>query len=136
MALEVDALVREAIAAREQAYAPYSDFAVGAALLTASGRIFHGCNVENASYGLSLCAERVAMFAAVAAGERGFIALAVVADTAREVSPCGACRQVMVEFNPDMPVILANLRGAVHVVTAGELLPGAFTAEDLGQSRP
>ena len=135
MKIDVDVLIRAAIAAREQAYAPYSRFAVGAALLTASGRVFSGCNVENAAYGHSICAERTAIVSAVAAGHRDFVALAVVTPTARPASPCGACRQTMVEFNPDMTVILTNLQGDTIQTTARELLPGAFMPEDL-EHRP
>jgi cytidine deaminase len=131
MNVPIDTLVQAALAARERAYAPYSRFAVGAALFTASGGIISGCNVENASYGLSICAERVAIASAVAAGQRDFVAIAVVTDTAGPASPCGACRQTMVEFNPDLQVILTNLQGALRVTTARELLPGAFTGKDL-----
>lgn len=133
MEIDVEALVRAAIAARERAYAPYSRFAVGAALLTASGEVFCGCNVENAAYGHSICAERTALVSAVAAGHREFVALAVVTPTAGPASPCGACRQVLVEFNPEMTVFLANLRGDIVRTTAGELLPGAFTGRELEQ---
>lgn len=100
-------LVDEAWKARSQAYAPYSKFQVGAALLSEDGRVFHGCNVENLSYGLTNCAERVAIGAAVAAGVRRFVAVAVVADTAVPISPCGACRQVLAEFGVPL-VVLAN----------------------------
>ncbi len=109
--------------AREQAYAPYSRFAVGAALRTKSGRIFTGCNVENLSFGLTICAERSAVFSAVAAGERDFTALAVVADSRQPVTPCGACRQVLAEFAPALPVCSANLQGAVFESSIAELLP-------------
>lgn len=119
-------LLTAALAARKNAYAPYSKFAVGAAVRTADGKIFTGCNVENASYGLSCCAERCAIFAAVGAGEREFTALCVVADTKEPVSPCGACRQVMTEFNiPE--IILANTNGDVKIYTPEELLPYGFT---------
>jgi cytidine deaminase len=131
MKIDVDALVRAAIAARERAYVPYSRFAVGAALLTASGEVFGGCNVENAAYGNSICAERTALVSAVAAGHRDFVAIAVVTPTDGPASPCGSCRQVLVEFNPEMTVLLANLRGDLVRTTAGELLPGAFTGKDL-----
>jgi cytidine deaminase len=131
MQIDVDALVQAAIAARERAYAPYSRFAVGAALLTTAGEVFIGCNVENAAYGHSICAERTALFNAVAAGQRNFVAIAVVTSTEKPASPCGACRQVLVEFNPEMTVIMANLKGDILQTTAGELLPGAFTAEEL-----
>ena len=105
--MEWDALVEAAWKVREAAYAPYSNFAVGAALLTADGRVFTGCNVENISYGLTNCAERVAIGAAVAAGVREFLAVAVVADTGVPISPCGACRQVLAEFRVPK-VMLAN----------------------------
>ncbi len=120
--------------ARERAYVPYSYFPVGAAVLTASGSIYTGVNIENASYPLSICAERTAIFQAVAAGEREIVALAVTAATGRPVSPCGACRQVMNEFNPEMEVIMLNLSGDELSRTAGELLPGHFAAGDLEQS--
>jgi cytidine deaminase len=115
--------------AREQAYAPYSNFLVGAALLTRDGRHFGGCNVENASYGLCNCAERTALFSAIAAGCQpgDFLALAVIADTDNPVSPCGACRQVMAELCDDaMPVLLANLRGDTQETSVAALLPGSF----------
>lgn len=119
-------LLAAALSARKNAYAPYSKFAVGAAVRTADGKIFTGCNVENASYGLSCCAERCAIFAAVGAGEIEFTALCVVADTKEPVSPCGACRQVMTEFKiPE--IILANTNGDVKIYTPEELLPYGFT---------
>ncbi|MFC5436754.1 cytidine deaminase [Rhodanobacter umsongensis] len=124
-----DDLLALARDAREQAYAPYSHFQVGAAVLTRDGRQFSGCNVENASYSLCNCAERTALFSAIAAGCRpgDFAALAVTADTDGPVSPCGACRQVMVELcNADMPVLLANLRGARQEISVAALLPNAF----------
>lgn len=124
-----DDLLALARAARGQAYAPYSNFPVGAALLTRDGRSFSGCNVENASYGLCNCAERTALFNAVAAGCRpgDFAALAVIADTDNPVSPCGACRQVMSELCDDaMPVLLANLRGDTQETSVAALLPGSF----------
>ena len=124
-----DALLTLARSARERAYAPYSQFQVGAALLTRDGRQFHGCNVENAAYGLCNCAERTALFSAIAAGCRpgDFAALAVIADTDGPVSPCGACRQVMSELCDDtMPVVLTNLRGDVQETTVAALLPGSF----------
>jgi cytidine deaminase len=118
-----DALVKSAWQAREMAYAPYSNFAVGAALLAADDRVFLGCNVENISYGLTNCAERVAMGAAVAAGVREFKAVAVVADTGVPISPCGACRQVLAEFGVPK-VMLANLTERLEF-TLEELLPRA-----------
>jgi cytidine deaminase len=128
---EYPALVMAARAAREQAYAPYSRFAVGAAALTASGRIFPGCNIENAAYPACLCAERVALVSAYAAGEREIVALAVVADTAGPVSPCGTCRQVILELAPRCVITLANMRGDTLQTTPDALLPGGFTAESL-----
>ena len=125
----VDPLMLAARHAREQAYAPYSKFQVGAALLTHDGRTFTGCNVENAAYGLCNCAERTALFSAVAAGCRpgDFVQLAVIADTPGPVSPCGACRQVMAELcDESMPVLLGNLADAVEETTVGTLLPGSF----------
>jgi cytidine deaminase len=125
-------LIAEARKAREHAYVPYSRFPVGAALMAEDGTVFGGCNVENASYGLTNCAERTALFKAVSEGKRRFVGLAVVADTPGPVSPCGACRQVLAEWcAPDMKVWLANLKGEVAETTVGELLPGAFGKEDL-----
>ena len=124
-----DVLLTMARQAREQAYAPYSRFLVGAAVITRDGRRFSGCNVENASYGLCNCAERTALFAAIAAGCRpgDFVALAVIGDTPAPIAPCGACRQVMAELcSQDMPVLLANLQGDVQLTTVGQLLPGSF----------
>jgi cytidine deaminase len=121
--MESEALIDAAWQTRERAYAPYSGFAVGAALLAADGRIFCGCNVENLSFGLTMCAERVAIGAAVAAGVRDFVAMAVVADTAVPISPCGACRQVMAEFGVPK-VLLANRAGRLEF-TLEELLPRA-----------
>jgi len=128
---DYSALIAQAIAARERAYCPYSGFAVGAAVLTASERIFPGCNVENAAYPATVCAERTALLSAYAAGEREITAIAVVADTPRPVSPCGTCRQVLHELAPRCAVVLANLRGDILLVTPQELLPGGFTSEDL-----
>ncbi|CAM4133469.1 cytidine deaminase [Bacillus manliponensis] len=125
-------LIQEAIEARKQAYVPYSKFGVGAALLTEDGKLYRGCNVENASYGLCNCAERTALFKAISEGDKQFAAIAVVADTKRPVPPCGACRQVMVELcQPHTKVYLSNLQGDMQETTVGELLPGAFLAEDL-----
>lgn len=125
----LDDLLALARSARAMAYAPYSRFLVGAVVQTRDGRQFSGCNVENASYGLCLCAERTALFSAVAAGCRpgDFAALAVIADTPDPVSPCGACRQVMAELcDADMPVLLANLSGVTQQTSVAALLPGSF----------
>ncbi len=122
-------LLAAARIARERAYAPYSQFRVGAALVTRDGRIFGGCNVESQSYGLTNCAERTAFFAAIAAGAKpgDFVQIAVIADTAHPVAPCGACRQVMLELGgPGLVVLQANIGGHVKHTTAGALLPGAF----------
>ena len=119
---ELVAVAREA---RDTAYAPYSGFAVGAALRTKSGRVYSGSNVENASYGVTICAERVAIFKAVSAGEREFEALAVVSETV--APPCGACRQVLAEFGLDTKVIIAGLDDSQEVHTVRDLLPIAFT---------
>src|SRR6185437_6058522 len=126
-----DALIAAAREARENAHAPFSNFRVGAALRAKSGRIYTGCNVENASYGLTLCAERVAIFKAISEGERGFDAIAVVADTDALTSPCGACRQIIWEFCGDVPVILANLSGKIQQETSAKLLPRPFDSSNL-----
>ena len=125
----VDHLIAAATAARREAYAPYSRFAVGAALLTADGQVYTGCNVENASYGLGVCAERNAIFHGVADGARRFTAVAVV--TENGVTPCGACRQVLAEFNPQMTVIVADTAGRRTIYRLDELLPHAFGPGDL-----
>lgn len=119
-------LIAAARAAREHAHAPFSHFRVGAAVRARSGKIFAGCNVENATYGLTLCAERVAVFKAVSEGERGFEAVAVVADTDTLTPPCGACRQILWEFCGGAEVILANLRGKVERYRMSDLLPKPF----------
>lgn len=121
-----DALIAAARTAREHAHAPYSNFRVGAAVRAKSGRIFTGCNVENATYGLTLCAERVAIFKAVSEGERGFDTVAVVADTDSLTPPCGACRQILWEFCGDAEVILANLKGKVDRYRLSALFPKPF----------
>jgi cytidine deaminase len=123
-------LIAKAMEAREKAHVPYSHFAVGAALLAKSGRVYTGCNVENASYGLSICAERTAVFKAVSEGERDFEAMAVVTD--KGVTPCGACRQVLLEFGEDIQVIVADETGGYRVFGLQELLPEAFDSDDLG----
>ncbi len=124
-----DHLLELAREARQQAYAPYSRFLVGAALATRDGRHFLGCNVENAAYGLCNCAERTALFAAIAAGCKpgDFVRLAVIGDTEGPISPCGACRQVMAELcDQAMPVVLGNLHGKTQETTVKALLPGSF----------
>jgi cytidine deaminase len=130
--LNTEKLIEESKKAREKAYVPYSKFGVGAALLTTDGKVYHGCNIENAAYSMCNCAERTALFKAYSEGDRDFKMLAVVADTDRPCSPCGACRQVISELCPsDMKVILTNLKGDILEITVAELLPGAFTPEDL-----
>lgn len=128
----VTKLVAEATVARETAYVPYSHFKVGAAVLAADGRVFRGCNIENASYGLTICAERTAIFKAVSEGVTDIAAIAVVADTPDVASPCGACRQVMAEFRP-AAVILANTAGKIAVTCVPALLPGAFDGSVLSE---
>jgi cytidine deaminase len=123
--LEHDALIAAARDMRARAYAPYSHFTVGAALDTGDGTVILGCNVENASYGLAICAERAAVAAAVAAGFRRFTAIAIAGPDGALTSPCGACRQVLVEFNPEMTVIYTTAEGPV-ATTAAELLPHSF----------
>jgi cytidine deaminase len=126
--VDYDALIDAATEARARAYAPYSHFQVGAALLGESGRIYRGCNVENVSYGLTSCAERNAVFGAVLAGEGSFRAVAVVTEADTPTAPCGACRQVLVEFarQDDMAVILSTLGGARTLTTLSALLPLSF----------
>lgn len=127
----VDRLVAEAWRAREAAYAPYSRFAVGAAVIAGSGRTYTGANVENASYGLTICAERAAIVAAVSAGEREIRAVAVVADSGALAPPCGSCRQVISEFGKASLVIAENRRGQRALWLSSDLLPHAFGAEML-----
>lgn len=121
-----DRLVAAARAAREHALAPYSNFKVGAALLTRDGKIFSGCNVENATYGLTVCAERVALWKALSEGARDFTTIAVVADTAAPTPPCGACRQLLWEYCGDITVILANLQTVAGQHQMSKLLPLPF----------
>lgn len=127
-------LIGAAKAARENAYAPYSRFRVGAALLTDDGFIYTGCNIENSSYPATVCAERVAMFKAISEGKTAFRAMAVSCDSLLPCSPCGVCRQVMVEFAPDMCVLMVGSE-SVLVRKAGELLPFGFSADHLTDSR-
>lgn len=126
MMFPLEKLINEAQKAMEGAYVPYSNFPVGAALITKDGKIYQGCNIENASYGLTCCAERVAIFKAVADGNKDIKAIAVIANTDKPCSPCGACRQVMTEFNPDMEVYLVSKHGDVVKTYAAQLLPGYF----------
>jgi cytidine deaminase len=116
-------LISAAVQVRNKAYAPYSEFAVGAALLTKSGDVFTGCNVENISYRLTNCAEQGAVASAIAHGHRDFISIAVVADSKKPIVPCGACRQLLAEFNPALLVIMATTSGEVEEVALNELLP-------------
>lgn len=125
--IDWETLAARARSAREKAYAPYSNFAVGAALITESGEIFSGCNVENASFALTICAERVAVSAAVLAGYRKFAAIALVADTEDPVLPCGACRQFLAEFNTALRIHCAGRRGVCRDFLLSDLLPLPFT---------
>lgn len=129
-------LLAKAAEARTKAYVPYSGFAVGAALLTGSGRVYTGCNVENASFGATICAERTAMVKAISEGERDFRAIAVIGDSAGPCRPCGVCRQVLVEFAPEARVYMANLKGDLSIMTSRELLPAAFTEVDVRRGAP
>ncbi len=125
-------LIHKALEARQCAYAPYSNYPVGAALLSTSGKVFTGCNVESAAYPTSMCAERVAVFKAVSEGEREFSAIAVV--TTNGGTPCGACRQVLAEFGLDTRVLIADTSGELkQEATLAELLPGAFGPGDMGK---
>lgn len=128
---DYEALIAAAKQSRENAHAAYSNFRVGAALRATSGRIFGGCNVENATYGLTVCAERVAIFKAISEGERGFDSIAVVTDADSPTPPCGACRQLIWEFCGDVPVILANLKGKVESIPMRDLFPKPFDAGNL-----
>lgn len=127
-------LIAAALTARLRAYAPYSHFYVGAAVLTADGSIFLGANIENAAYPMTICAERVALFNAYAAGCRDIVALAVVTPTAAVASPCGACRQVIVELAPECDVLLLNLVGGQRIVKPQDLLPHGFGAQQLAEA--
>ena len=124
-------LIEAAQNVRERAYAPYSDFKVGAAIRTKDGKIYTGCNVESASYGLTVCAERVAIWKAVSEGEKEFTEIAVAADTHELTPPCGVCRQIIWEFCGDIPVVFANLEGDTETVQMSELLPRAFDTKFL-----
>ena len=124
-------LIKAAMAVRENSYAPFSEFRVGAALETDDGEVITGCNVESASYGLTVCAERVAIWKAISQGKRKIKHIAVVADTEDLTPPCGVCRQIIWEFGGDIPVILANLKGKTEVVQMSDLLPRAFDTKFL-----
>ena len=128
---EFDSLISAAKSARANAHAPFSKFKVGAALRTSSGKIFGGCNVENATYGLTVCAERVAIFKAISEGERKFDAIAVVTDTDALTPPCGACRQLIWEFCGDVPVVMSNLQGKVEELRMSQLFPKPFDSSNL-----
>jgi cytidine deaminase len=129
-------LIETAKAARLMSVAPFSSFLVGAAVKTRAGKIYTGCNVESASYGLTVCAERVAIWKALSEGERDFTELAIVADTEALTPPCGTCRQIIHEFCEDATIILANLRGDSQTCSIDELLPRAFDARFLSKERP
>ncbi len=124
LSAELKNLLKEAIEAREKSYSPYSHYKVGAALLTRNGKVYTGCNIENAAYSPSVCGERTAIFKAVSEGEREFVAIAVV--TLNGGAPCGICRQVMREFAPDITIVIGNLQGDYQVFTLRELLPHSF----------
>ncbi len=124
-------LLKAAYEAKEYAYAPYSNFSVGAALLTKEGRIFTGCNIENASYGATNCAERTAIFKAISEGERDFLALAIVSDFSGYTFPCGICRQVISEFSKEFQVIFQNNKGEILSLSVKDLFPYPFNEKDL-----
>ncbi|MFC2948341.1 cytidine deaminase [Virgibacillus sediminis] len=133
--MDREQLMKEAVNIRAKAYVPYSEFPVGAALLSRSGKLYTGCNIENSAYSVTCCAERVAIFKAISEGETEFTEMAVAADTKRPVPPCGACRQVMSEFFPkDMKIHLANIHGVSRTFAMEELLPFSFQPDDLNDS--
>jgi len=131
---DIQSLIETATAARTQSLAPFSHFLVGAALRTKDGKVFTGCNVESASYGLTVCAERVAIWKALSEGERDFTNLVIVADTEQLTPPCGTCRQIIWEFAKQATIVLANLRGQKEEVSIRELLPRAFDARFLKEA--
>ena len=135
MIADTDELVRLALDARERAWAPYSKFRVGAALRTADGRVFTGANVENASYGLCVCAERSAVVTAVSAGAREIVEIAIAAAVSPPAAPCGMCRQTLSEFARDLPITLVNEVGERVSTSLAELLPRAFRGDDLDRKR-
>jgi len=124
-------LVKAALKARGKSHSPYSNFRVGAALLTSSGKIYSGCNIENSSYSLTLCAERTALFKAYSEGERKFRAIAIASDSAKAIPPCGACRQVIQELSPGIDVVLADRKGNFEVYSTEALLPHPFNRKFL-----
>ena len=134
MSEEEDQLIKAATAARLQSVAPFSHFLVGAALQTKAGKVFTGCNVESASYGLTVCAERVAIWKALSEGERDFTNLVIVADTAQLTPPCGTCRQIIWEFCKHATITLANLNGQTEEANIRDLLPQAFDARFLKEA--
>lgn len=129
--MKTNELIELAKQARLAAVAPYSNFKVGAVVLTKSGKVYTGCNIENTSYGLTMCAERVALFKALSEGEREFLQIVIVGDTKRETYPCGACRQIMSEFAPHAEVICANVGGKAQSYRMSDLLPHAFNHGDI-----
>lgn len=129
-------IIEAASAAREKAYAPYSNYPVGAAVLAESGHIYAGCNIENASYGLTICAERVALSSAIAAGERAFLGLAIAGGDGMPSMPCGACRQFIAEWADEgFPITVVSAQGQRQDLTLGDLLPHAFTPKSLQEGR-
>ena len=126
---EITKLLDEAIKARVNSHSPYSKFKVGAALQTKAGKIYRGCNIENASFGLTICAERTAIFKAISEGESHFKAIAVVADVEGVITPCGACRQIIYEFCPDVNVIVGNIKGKYKVLSVTDIYPHPFNDE-------
>jgi cytidine deaminase len=130
----LDQLIEIAKAARLQSVAPFSKFLVGAAVKTKAGKVYTGCNIESASYGLTVCGERVAIWKALSEGEREFSELAIVADTESLTPPCGTCRQIIHEFCGDATIVLSNLRGETEICTIDELLPRAFDARFLSEA--
>jgi cytidine deaminase len=129
MSKNSEKLIEAAKKVRKRAFAPYSNFKVGAAVITTGGQVFTGCNVESASFGLTVCAERVAIWKAVSEGESEFEEIVVVVDTEKLTPPCGACRQIIWEFCGDVPVTMANLNGDTETISSKELLPIAFDSE-------
>lgn len=127
------ALAKRALAARKFSHSPFSHFRVGAAVLSSTGKVFTGCNIENSSYGLTMCAERTALFKGVSEGHKKFKAIAIASDMKNLTPPCGACRQVIIDLAGNIDVILVNSRGTMKVFTMNDLLPHAFTKKDLGR---